>query len=41
MARFKLKYKYFMGGLQITFKVWSNGEIDIKFMEIGGFITDG
>lgn len=28
MARFKLKYKYFMGGLQITFKVWSNGEID-------------
>ena len=30
MARFKMKYKYFMGGLQITFKVWSNGEIDIK-----------
>ena len=29
MARFKMKYKYFMGVIQITFKVWSDGKIDI------------
>lgn len=25
-----MKYKYFLGSLQITFKVWSDGKIDIK-----------
>lgn len=30
MARYKMKYKYFLGNLQITFKVWSNGNVDIK-----------
>ena len=30
MARFKMKYKYFIGVVQITFKVWSDGNIDIK-----------
>ena len=30
MERYKMKYKYFMGVVQITFKVWSDGKIDIK-----------
>lgn len=30
MARFKMRYKFFMGIYQITFKVWSNGKTDIK-----------
>lgn len=30
MARFKMKYKYFLGSLQITFKVWSDGKVDVK-----------
>lgn len=28
MERYKMKYKYFMGVVQITFKVWSDGKID-------------
>ena len=30
MARFRMKYKYFFGCMQITFKVWSNGNVDVK-----------
>lgn len=30
MARYRMKYKYFLGCLQITFKVWSDGKVDVK-----------
>lgn len=30
MARYKMKYKYFLGSLQITFKVWSDGKVDVR-----------